>query len=87
MAGSYKHCVAEDGQLLVNEDLIKMVETLGDAYEAIEEMYGMIWWMASTMYSEIGFRWSFVEHARKNYLLGLTHSPGTDGHLQEDDDE
>jgi hypothetical protein len=47
MAGSYNHCVAKDGQLLVNEDLIQMVENLGDAYEALEEMYGMIWYLAA----------------------------------------
>ena len=46
MAGSYNHCVDEDGQLLNNEDLVGMLENGGDVYEAVEEMYGMIWWLA-----------------------------------------
>lgn len=46
MAGSYGHCVSDDGQLLENGDLVAMIENLGDAYEAINEMYGMIWLLA-----------------------------------------
>ena len=90
MAGSYNHCVdKETGQLYVNEDLIQMVENLGDAYEAIEEMYGMIWVLAREL--EIvdtagrSMAW-WVEEARKYYQRGLELSPGTDGHLPEEDD-
>lgn len=98
MAGSYNHCVdKETGKLYVNEDLIQMVENLGDAYESIEEMYGMIWWLASRVawdtapdaatVAEIrASRNRWVEEARQNYQLGLTLSPGTDGHLPEDDE-
>lgn len=42
MAGSYAHVVDSNGDLLSNEDFIGMIENLGDAYEAIEEMYYMI---------------------------------------------
>ena len=44
-------------------------ETQGDAYETIEELYGMVWWLASGSPS-------LVENARKNYKEGLKLSPG-----------
>jgi len=75
MAGSYNHCVDKrDGQLLANEDLVQMVENLGDAYETIEEMYGMIWFLTAG-------NPELVEFARQNYEAGLRVSPGTDGRL------
>lgn len=49
MAGSYNHVVhPRTGNLLDNEGMMfsGMIENLGDAYEAIEEMYGMIWFLA-----------------------------------------
>lgn len=43
MAGSYNHCIDEkSGNLLSPELMDGMIENLGDAYEAIEEMYWMI---------------------------------------------
>ena len=46
MAGSYSHIIDENGDLITNEtygeDFTGMIENLGDAYEAIEEMYDMI---------------------------------------------
>lgn len=47
MAGSYNHCIDDDGRLLSNEALAGMLENGGDVYEAVEEMYGMIWLLAS----------------------------------------
>ena len=83
MAGSYNHCVdGETGKLYVNEDLIQMVENLGDAYEAIEEMYGMIWWLANQTDHPPEV---MVEDAHRAYQDGLVMSPGTDGHLPEED--
>jgi hypothetical protein len=88
MAGSYNHCVANDGQLLVNEELQGMLECCsGDVYEAIEEMYGMIWWLAEQ--NTLGDRasspdaWTkaeWVERARQSYDRGLDGSPGVNGH-------
>lgn len=52
MAGSYKHCVDDKGNLLSNDEMMitgAMIENLGDAYEAIEEMYGMIWYLADNL--------------------------------------
>jgi hypothetical protein len=34
MAGSYNHIITEQGNLVSNETFVKMIENLGDAYEA-----------------------------------------------------
>ena len=52
-----------------------MIENLGDAYEAIEEMYGMIWKLA-VMLGTLGGDQTlspadYVEMARQNYQAGL----------------
>lgn len=52
MAGSYSHMTSRDGRLLGNERFTGMIENLGDAYEAAEECYGMIWWLAEAIASE-----------------------------------
>lgn len=90
MAGSYNHAVAGgDGQLLCNEDLVQMVENMGDGYETIEQMYGMIWYLAAELNIARGglSTAEYVELARRNHKYGLTLSPGIDGHLPEDNDE
>lgn len=69
MAGSYKHCVNEQGQLYNNENLHDMLDTFGDVDEAIEELYGMIWYLAKGDAAS-------VEVARKHYQEGLDDSPG-----------
>jgi hypothetical protein len=79
MAGSYKHCVAEDGQLLTPEQFSGMIENLGDAYEAIEEMYGMVWYLAEGDASR-------VEAARQRHTTGLGLSPGIEGRLPSEED-
>lgn len=94
MAGSYKHATADDGQLLDPDYFVGMVENLGDAYETVEEMYGMIWWLAHRIdilgpYPSTPAQTAeIVEQARQNYKEGLALSPGTDGtNPREDDDE
>lgn len=82
MAGSYKHVTDENGKLYTPEDFVKMIGNPGDAYEAIEEMYGMIWYLAGTIDVELDAQ---VEAARQNYLEGLELSPGTNGRLPDDD--
>lgn len=47
MAGSYHHVTDENGKLRSNEDFINYIENLGDAYEAIEEMYYMIQYLSN----------------------------------------
>ena len=78
MAGSYNHCINHEGKLLDPESLNDMLENGGDVYEAVEEMYGMIWWLAQGLaYEEreddIA---SIVEMARQNYRHGIEFSPG-----------
>jgi hypothetical protein len=68
MAGSYNHIVKKDGNLASNKHVINMLETGGDVFEAVEEMYGMIWWLAS---EHMGQEKQVVEDARKNYREGL----------------
>jgi hypothetical protein len=86
MAGSYNHVVnhRKDGGLYEREILLDMLETRsGDVYEAIEEMYGMIWYLAysiggdhsTTSKSESDVAKEMVEHARQNYKDGLIYSP------------
>lgn len=71
MAGSYNHCVTKSGRLLSNESFVDMIENLGDAYEAVEEFYGMIWFLANGDASR-------VEEARIAYRDGLNMSPGVE---------
>lgn len=78
MAGSYKHVVNEKGQLYSSENWL--IDNLGDAYETIEEMYGMIWELADQITG-----WGtnkpedisdVVERARQTYKDGIAASPG-----------
>jgi hypothetical protein len=82
MAGSYNHIVEKpSGKLLVRSQALSMLEcSSGDVYEALEELYGMIWFLADG--DEM-----VVEIARENYKAGLKLSPGTDGKLPDEDDE
>ena len=43
MAGSYGHVTDDDGAF-IGADLL---ENGGDVFEAVEEMYGMIWYLAN----------------------------------------
>lgn len=60
------------GRLLSNENFCNNIENLGDAYEAAEECFGMIWWLAGQLAREDptpAARW--VERAEQNYKDGL----------------
>lgn len=82
MAGSFKHAVAADGQLLRNEDIVKMLENGGDWYEFAEEAYGMIYFLAGVLGDFKPTEMNrLVERARQNYREGITYSPGSDGRL------
>lgn len=69
MAGSYNHATTDDGRLRNPDTMTIATETGGDAYETIEEMYGMIWYLA-------GGDATRVEEARQNYPAGIDLSPG-----------
>lgn len=82
MAGSYNHVVNKKGQLRKPDDLLGMLEARGsgDVYEAVEEMYGMIWLLGSLLAKTD--QWAdktpeeLVEFAREQYREGLVVSPG-----------
>jgi len=79
MAGSYNHAVTDDGRLRNWQTMTIATETQGDAYETIEEMFGMIWYLA-------GGDAARVEEARQNYPAGIDLSPGRqpDGEIDYD---
>lgn len=70
VAGSYNHIVNSKGDLRSNESFVNMVENLGDAYETVEEMYGMIWWLANHAPGPSSPE-DLVEKARQKYTVGL----------------
>lgn len=67
MAGSYKHVTTSSGHLR-QESFTALIENLGDAHEAIEEMYGMIWYLASRLSRDPV---EAIEIARQDYPAGL----------------
>lgn len=69
MAGSYGHCVDDSGRLFNPFDLSQMIENGGDVYEAVEQLFGMVWYLA-------GGDAATVERSRVNYRQGLRMSPG-----------
>ena len=69
MAGSYNHATDNDGRLRSTETMSTATETQGDAYETIEELFGMVWFLAD------GDPYR-VEEARQRYLDGIAVSPG-----------
>lgn len=73
MAGSYNHVVEEDGNLSSNEVIVDMLENGGDVFEAVEEMYGMIWYLAGrhSDHATPEYIKALVENARNNYTQGL----------------
>jgi hypothetical protein len=71
MASSYNHAVDDQGRLRNSENMSIATETGGDAYETIEEFYGMVWYLADG--DPV-----LVEEARANYRQGIEMSPGVE---------
>lgn len=73
MAGSYKHCVNDDGSFRG----VDLLDHLGDAHEALEEMYGMIWYLADELAGQYAASTptEIIERARQDYRRGLDLSP------------
>lgn len=76
MAGSYNHILTDHGNLASPERVNGMLENGGDVYEAVEEMYGMIWWLAHTSNLDVTPK-DVVEMARQNYTEGLKLAKAT----------
>ena len=79
MAGSYKHTVNDDGTFRG----VDLLDHLGDADEALEELYGMVRYLADQLaqqYAGDAQREAetvdLVEEARQSYKLGLDRLPG-----------
>lgn len=79
MAGSYNHVTDDDSSLAPNAYIRERLDTMGDAIETIEELYGMIWYLASVgkYHAKLGSASpvEIVEDARENFKLGLEASP------------
>lgn len=76
MAGSYGHVVRDDGGLGNNDHITSMLENGGDVFEAIEEMYGMLWYLAKSLEMETGrAAATLIAEAQAHYKEGLASSP------------
>lgn len=74
MAGSYNHVVTNSGNLASNERVVGMLENGGDVFEAVEQMFGMIWYLAGELGSGVEDADTVkesVEKACQNYKEGL----------------
>jgi hypothetical protein len=72
MAGSWQHMTTKSGKLRNNESFCDMIENLGDAYEAAEECYGMIQWLADRLSATTGsIQTDFIRQAEERYKEGL----------------
>jgi hypothetical protein len=76
MAGSWDHLVQEGHRL--PEDRLGNIENLGDAAEAFEECYGMVWVLAAALVEQLlgepGTRQEvadMVEVAQDHYKEGV----------------
>jgi hypothetical protein len=71
MAGSYTHIITNQGNFVNNDTFVDMIENLGDAYEMAEEMYGMIWYLATQSQDPGHSPAERVGRARQQYKVGL----------------
>jgi acyl-CoA synthetase (AMP-forming)/AMP-acid ligase II len=81
MAGSYSHVVTDDGNLGSNEHVVNMLENGGDVFEAVEEMYGMIWYLAAVLVpvnKPITAK-EAVKEAQQHYTIGLSMAKKING--------
>ena len=78
MAGSYNHITTEDGSLASPRRMLTILDNGGDVFETIEQMYGMIWYLANGYYVEPGHKTDprlMVVDAIMHYKEGLSMSP------------
>lgn len=67
---SFDRITTDDGSLKPLFDCYPL-----DVYEAVGEMYGMIWYLAHLLYDDGRSTEDFVQLAQENYKQGLTVSP------------
>ena len=77
MAGSWKHFTDSQGRF-IGDQLLEQAG--GDVVEALEEAYGMVWYLADAHGEQSGMgafaKAQLVEEARQHYKDGLKVSPG-----------
>ncbi len=73
MAGSYDHLVDDDGKF----QGVELLDDLGDAYQALEECFGMIWFLANGDAGRVVYAW-------RHWRDGFNMSPGY-GEMQDVD--
>jgi hypothetical protein len=61
MAGSYRHVVDKDGEFIG----VELIDNLGDAYEALEEMYDMIQHLSRGDRVQIHEAWRTGHYAKR----------------------
>ncbi len=72
MAGSWRHMTTDSGKLRNNESFCEMLENLGDCYEAAEECYGMVQWLANEWSVLTGAsKVQIIREAERHYKAGL----------------
>jgi len=74
MAGSWRHMTTTSGRFRNNESFCGMIENLGDAYEAAEECFGMVQWLAAQLARvspDQATRQEWVQRAELHYRNGL----------------
>ena len=75
MAGSWQHMTTKSGKLRNNETFCDQIENGGDFYEALEECYGMVQWLAAQLADACPdtahSRADWVDIAQANYQDGL----------------
>jgi hypothetical protein len=68
MAGSWGHIVTRKGKFQGT----RLLDNLGDCYEALEECYGMVQWLAEQIAAEtVSDRQTVIEDAQKNWQAGM----------------
>jgi len=79
MAGSYENVTTGSGSLMNQKNILESLDIPvgGDAYEAIEEMYGMIWYLAGKLVEAEVYSdpLDAVEEASTFHEDGLKESP------------
>lgn len=85
MAGSWNHTVdRETGKLLAPRDVQGMLECVsGDVSEYVEDVYGMVWWLATELAEAKGDRYEmgltaaeYIAEAHAQSDVGMKRSPG-----------
>jgi hypothetical protein len=72
MAGSWDHMTTDGGKLRNNDTFCGMIENLGDAYEAAEECFGMVQYLAAQLEGVSNTNQAYwIRQAKQHYLEGL----------------